>query len=112
VPQDLPIGRDVVVVRQDDYFLSIAALAKASSLSAKTLRAYLSDPAHPLPYYRPGGKIIVRWSEFLSWVQRYKARAEVDVDAVVQEIVDDLRGVEPRRLKGRHGQRSRSGVVG
>ncbi len=101
-PQDLPIGRDLVMVRLDDYFLSLSALAKATSLSAKTLRGHLSDPIHPLPYYRPGGKIIVRWSDFLSWIQRYKVAAEVDIDAVVQEIVNDLRGVEPRRIKGRH----------
>jgi hypothetical protein len=105
--QELPIGRDVLLVRENDYFLSLSAMAKATNLSTKTLRNYLSDPIHPLPHYRLGGKVIVRWSDFLSWLQRYKVAAEVDIDAVVQEIVDDLRGVEPRRIKGKHIRRLR-----
>jgi hypothetical protein len=101
-PQELSLGRDVLLVRENDNFLSLSVLAKASSLSTKTLRAYLSDPIHALPHYRPGGKVIVRWSEFLLWLQRYKGCAEVDIDTVMQEIVNDLRGVKPHRRKGRH----------
>jgi hypothetical protein len=104
-PKDLPIGRDVVMVRQDDYFLSMSALAKATNLSTKTLRGHLSDPIHPLPHYRPGSKVIVRWSEFLSWVQRYKVCAEVDINTMVQELVDDLQGVEPYRTRSRRKRR-------
>jgi hypothetical protein len=111
-PQELSVGRDVLLVRENDYFLSLSALAKASSLSTKTLRAYLSDAIQPLPHYRPGGKVIVRWSEFLSWLQRYKVSAEVDINAVVQEIVDDLREVEPHRRKGRHIRQRRQESAG
>jgi hypothetical protein len=35
VERALPVGQDVILVRQDDYFWGIRALAKVSSLSAK-----------------------------------------------------------------------------
>jgi hypothetical protein len=89
-PQELPIGQDVLLVREDDYFLSLSALAKVSSLSVKTLRAHLSDPVHPIPHYRPKGKVLVRWSEFVRWLEHFRVQVSVDVDRVVREVIDEL----------------------
>jgi hypothetical protein len=93
LPPDLPMGRDVVRVHVPDYFLSLRELAKVGGLSVRTLRGCLADPVAPLPHYRVhGGKIIVRWSEYLTWIERYRVQRAGHLDAIVDEVLEDLRG--------------------
>ena len=103
-PQVLPIVGDVVLVREADYFLPLSALAKVSGLSVRKLRALLADPVAPLAHYRPGGKILVRWTEFLAYMEQFRARPVRDVDSMVQEIVKDLKGKPTRPLKQKRPQ--------
>jgi hypothetical protein len=97
---------ELVTVHQDlDPWLSLQALSKASGLSVRTLRVYLTDPQHPLPHFRTkephvivtragkrrtvSGKITVRWSEFQKWYEAF--RYTPDLDRLVDEVVADLR---------------------
>ena len=74
-----------------DPYLSIRALAGYSGLSIRRLRALLEDPGHPLPCFRIGGKILVRRSEYDTWVARYRREGRADVDQVVTDVLDGLR---------------------
>lgn len=65
-----------------DGYLSIKALATYAGLSEKTLRNALADPTNPLPHYRPTRKILVKRSEFDSWMQRTRETAPDIHDAV------------------------------
>ena len=77
-----------------DPYLSLRGLASYSSLSVRTLRGYLSDPLRPLPCYRIGGKIVVRISEFDTWLSAHRETLpRVDVRA----IVDDMLG--PKKVR-------------
>jgi len=51
----------------------------------------VNDPAHPLPCYRVGGKILVRRSEYDAWVARYRQVGHPDLDRLVNETLRDLR---------------------
>jgi excisionase family DNA binding protein len=73
-----------------DPYLSLRALSDYSGLSVRTLRAYLDDPRNPLPCYRPGGKVLVRRSEFDEWIARFRRRGRSDLDEIV---TDALRGL-------------------
>jgi hypothetical protein len=73
-----------------DPFLSLRALATYSSLGARRLRDYLTDPLHPLPCYRVGGKILVRRSEFDAWIARYRQLGRPDVDRLVADALKNL----------------------
>lgn len=53
-------------------YLPLKSLAQYGGLSVRTLRGYLIHPAHPLPHYRIGGKILVKRSEFDAWAQRFR----------------------------------------
>jgi integrase len=52
------------------------------------LRDRLADPHHPLPCYRlPGGKILVRRSEFDGWLASYRQVGRADVERIVAEVL-------------------------
>lgn len=70
-----------------DPFLSLRALASYSGLSVRKLRDHLADLAHPLPHYRVGSKILVRRSEFDTWMARYRRVGQPNVERIVSEVL-------------------------
>ena len=84
------LAEHVIVSTPLDPFLSLKALSVYSGLSVRTLRAYLADPAHPLPCYRVGGKILVRQGEFDTWIAAYRTTGRVDVDTIVGDVMRGL----------------------
>src|SRR5262249_50371051 len=86
------LAEQVVISTTLDPYLSLRALATYSGLSVRTLRQYLVDPAHPLPHHRVGGKVLVRRSEFDAWMAAYRRVGQADVDALVADVLRDVRG--------------------
>jgi hypothetical protein len=71
----------------DSYF-SITALSTYSSLSARRLRAFLTAADHPLPYYRVGGRVLVRRSDFDHWIQIFRQPPDSrDTGAIVRALM-------------------------
>ena len=66
------------------------ALATYSGLSVRRLRDYLSDALHPLPCYRVGGKLLVRRSDFDTWMAQYRQVGRPDVDRIVDDVLASL----------------------
>jgi Helix-turn-helix domain len=87
--QPRPVQRITVSVDLDRYF-TIKALVGYSAIGARTLRAYLSGPSHPIPHYRVGGKILVRQSEFDRWIAAYRHVGNEDVNRKVSEVLRSL----------------------
>lgn len=71
-------------------YLGLSALSKISGLSVRKLRDCLADPFHPLPHFRVGGKILVRYADFERWIERYRAPVTDDLERVVDEVMTDL----------------------
>lgn len=90
------LAERVVVSTDVDPFMTLRALASYAALSVRKLRDYLDDPAHPLPHYRVGGKILVHRSEFDTWIRAYRQCGRIDVDRAVREALDDI-GTRGRR---------------
>jgi Helix-turn-helix domain len=88
------LAERVVVSTALDPFLSLRSLAGYSSVSVRKLHDYLADPAHPLPHYRVGGKIVVRRSEFDAWMAAYRRIGRADVAAIVDEVMRSLRPID------------------
>jgi hypothetical protein len=73
----------------EDAYLPVKPLAIYSGLSVRTLRSYFNHPTRPLPFYRVGGKILVRRSEFNAWVQQFrKVQNAAEFDSVVGDIAN------------------------
>jgi hypothetical protein len=83
------LAERVIVSTHLDPFLSLKGLAAYSSLSPRTLRAFLElSPDEALPCYRtPGhGKILVRRSEFDAWMQQYRARGRPSLTRAMRDL--------------------------
>jgi hypothetical protein len=79
------------VVRVDDAYLTLThGLPEYSGLSERTLRGYLKHPAYPLPFYKIGGKVLVRRSEFDDWARQFRAVAPSSIDALVTDVLRGL----------------------
>jgi hypothetical protein len=74
-----------------DRYLTLKGLADYSACSVRWLRDRLTDPHHPIPHYRPEGKILVRQSEFDAWIARYRQVGRFDVAHIVDDVLPGLR---------------------
>ena len=87
----LPVLEGIEVTTPLDPYLTLRALASYSGCSVRWLRDRLSDPQHPLACFRlPGGKILVRRSDFDRWLTRYRVVGRPDVQRVVDEVLGSL----------------------
>jgi hypothetical protein len=75
-----------------DPYLPLKELSKVCGYGVRWLRYRIHDPVDPLPYHRPGGKIIVRRSEFDAWMARRQRIGTPDIDRVVATVVSAVRG--------------------
>ena len=78
------------VARADDAYLPLKELAAYTGLSVRTLRGYLRH-APSLPFYRVAGKILVRRSEYDTWIQQFRNVHDApDLGTVVDDIVNSF----------------------
>lgn len=89
-----------------DPFLSLRALAAYTSLGERTLRGFLRDPVNPLPHYQVGGRILVRRSDFDSWIEIHREPA-TSADDLVAKILSGVDGTPepPHARRGPAGRR-------
>ena len=81
-----------VIVSDGDAYLSLRALARYASISVRTLRGYIMAKRNPLPCYRPGGKVLVRRSEFDAWMRAFRnGTIGEDRTREVNRLIDELR---------------------
>ncbi len=92
--QDRPrllVVEGLAVTTPLDPYLGLRALAAYAGCSVRWLRDQLRDPYHPLPCYRlPGGKILVRRSEFDAWMASYRRIGNLEVERVVADVLRGL----------------------
>ena len=69
-------------------FLSVKEVARRSSMSEKSIRGFIRNDA--LPHYRNSrsGKIWLRWTEFMAWMER--RRIELRHDDGLLGILRDM----------------------
>lgn len=70
--------------------MSLTMLSAYAAISVRRLRDYLCDAFRPLPCFRVGGKILVRRSEFDTWMAQHRVKAASAAD--LNSVVDDLVG--------------------
>ena len=78
-----------LVKKGDDHFLDLKRLSRYSSLAVPTLRDYLRAPGG-LPHFKVKGKILVKKSEFDSWLEA-KFRIQNNLDDIVDGVLESLK---------------------
>ena len=65
-------------MRENKDYVSVREAAWRSSMSEKTIRNIIRNDA--LPHYRNGGsgKILLRWPDFVAWMERRKVQLKHD----------------------------------
>ena len=63
----------------------------ALGIGERLLRDALKDHKHPLPCFRLNNKtILIRRSDFDSWLETYRVDGGARVDAIVDEVMEGL----------------------
>jgi hypothetical protein len=78
-------------------YFTLKMLAAYSSSSIRWLRDRLTDSAHPLPYYRIEGEILVRRADFDQWLAAHRVVRPAER---LNELIDSVmmvRDSAPRR---------------
>jgi excisionase family DNA binding protein len=70
-------------------YLDLRRLSTYSSMAIPTLRDYLKEGG--LPYYRLRGKILVRKSNFDTWIEQFKVDERNDLEDLVNEAIEGLK---------------------
>lgn len=87
----LALVKEYALASPSDPYLTLKALAQYSACSLRWLRYRLGDPHQPLPCYRlPGGKILIRRSEFDAWIAQYRTVGLPDVERIVGEVLTQV----------------------
>lgn len=78
---------ETAIILKDQYF-DLQGLSAYCSLKVPTLRDYLK---RGLPYFRLKGKILIRKSEFDSWLENYRVNKKQDIKNIVDGVMTSLK---------------------
>jgi hypothetical protein len=81
------MSRDDTAPLPPGRYLDLPRLSAWTSLSVRTLRRAIADPARPLPAVKVRGKLLVRVDDFEAWVAAGPRVAKADVVRIVEEVV-------------------------
>jgi hypothetical protein len=70
-----------------DQYFDLKALSNYSSFAVPTLREYLRED---LPYYKKKGKIVVKRSDFDSWMEQFKVDRKQELDRIVEDAIKSV----------------------
>lgn len=73
-----------------DRLLDLKRLSRYSSLGVPTLRDYIRSDG--LPCFKIKGKILIKLSEFDTWIEQYRINQSQDLNSIVDGVMDTLKG--------------------
>jgi len=86
VPDD--IAKTAITL--EDQFFDLRGLSVYSSIGVSTLRDYIN--AGNLPCFRLKGKFLIKRSEFDKWVEGHRFNKKQDLNNIVDEVFESLKG--------------------
>lgn len=79
---------ETVIILKDEFF-DLRGLSAYSAMGVPTLRDYIRNDK--LPCFKVRGKILIKKSEFDSWIENFRLNKTQDLDSLVDEIMDSLK---------------------
>lgn len=71
-----------------DRYYDLPGLSRYASLCVPTLREYIRHAA--LPCFKVKGKILIKQSEFDTWLEGYRVNQSQDLNSIVDDVMDSL----------------------
>ncbi len=89
----MPDAQKNARLRVDREWFGIRELTQYAAVSERTLREWMHRETDALPAVRVDGKILVRRSQFDSWLERHRITQtkRVDLDAIVNDLLRNAR---------------------
>ena len=84
IPDDIT---EAPIALKDQYF-DLKGLSVYSAIAVGTIRDHIKTRG--LPNFKVAGKILVKRSEFDSWVEKY--RSTKSLNHIVDDVMDSLKG--------------------
>ncbi len=96
-PSDTPSARETrrpSEPRPCKEWLGLRELTRYADISERTLRSWIYSPVDPLPAAKVCGKVLVRKSDFDSYLQRHQAKPlhSIDIDGIVRQVIEGVSG--------------------
>ena len=83
------IVEQFTIALKDQYF-DLKGLSEYAALAVPTLRDYIKSGA--LPCFKVKGKILVKRSEFDSWLERHRVNKSQDLNRIVDDVLSSIKG--------------------
>jgi len=85
-------GREGIVARGREW-LGLKELSYYADISERTLRSWIHAPLDPLPAAKVRGKVLVRRSDFDSYLQQHQIKRvhEINLEAVMDDVLKGVR---------------------
>jgi hypothetical protein len=82
-------GKEAKPDRAVREWLGLRELTEYANISERTIRSWIYSPTDPLPAAKVCGKVLVRRTDFDSFLQRHRVKSleEIDVDAIVRDVL-------------------------
>ena len=77
----------VATVGLKDQYFDLEGLSTYSALKVPTLREYIKE--RKLPAFKVKGKLLIRKSEFDSWLEKFRVKDRID--DIVNDVMSDLK---------------------
>ena len=88
---------ETAIVLKDRYF-DLKGLSAYSALAEPTLRDHIKK--NRLPAFKVKGKILVRRSEFDTWVEAFRINRTQDIKKIANDVMRDFRAKSDRQSEG------------
>ena len=72
-----------------DQLYDIPGLSQYASMGVSTIRTHIKKG---LPCFKVGGKLLIKRSEFDSWLEQFRLNKSQDLNSIVDSVIDDLKG--------------------
>ncbi|MBW1668864.1 MAG: helix-turn-helix domain-containing protein [Deltaproteobacteria bacterium] len=73
----------------EDRYFDLQSLSNYSGVSVSALRDYIRRDN--LPCFKLRGKVVVKRSEFDSWIEQFRYHPTEDLDRIADEVIQSLK---------------------
>ena len=77
-------------MQNSDVIYDLRGLSAYCALKVPTLRDYIKSGE--LPCFKVKGKILIRKSEFDSWLEKYRLNRQQEINTIVNDIMASIKG--------------------